>query len=98
MLSLLGDLLAGIELIGQFALWGIETAINGVGAAVVLLFNALLALLPSMPSIGVLSGEWMGWLNWFFPVGDFLTILATCVVMWIAFLAVRYALRFIRAV
>jgi len=99
MLSVLGFVLDGIELIGTYVLWAGETLINAIGAAVVALYALLIALLPSMsdaPAIG--HPQWLDWLSWFYPVGDLIAGLAVIVTLWIGFLAVRYALRFIRAV
>jgi protein-S-isoprenylcysteine O-methyltransferase Ste14 len=97
-LGVLGFILDGIVLIGTYALWAIESAINAVGAAFVAAAAAAFALLPSMssaPAIG--TPTWLGWLSWFYPVGDLLTGLAGLVTMWLAFLAVRYVLRLVRA-
>lgn len=41
--------------------------------------NALLSLLPTSPFRNFIDGwtppEYLGWLNWFFPVGEIITIL-----------------------
>jgi protein-S-isoprenylcysteine O-methyltransferase Ste14 len=99
MITVLGFILQGIELIGTFALWAIESALNALFAAVVLLYSALIALLPGMsdaPAIG--HPQWLDWLSWFYPVGDLLAGLAIIVTLWGAFLLVRYGLRFLRAI
>lgn len=99
MLAALGWILSGVELIGSYALWAIETACNGILAALVAAYTAAAALLPSMSSAPLIgTPDWLGWLNWFYPVGDLLTGLATVVSMWIAFLAVRYVLRLVKAI
>jgi hypothetical protein len=98
MLGVLGWILSGVELIGQYALWAIETAVDGVLAALVAAYTAAVALLPSMDSAPLIgTPTWLGWLNWFYPVGALLDGLAAVVTLWVGFLAVRYVLRLVRA-
>jgi hypothetical protein len=90
-------ILDGIELIGSYVLWALETCVNAVLAAIVGVYVAVVALLPSMsgaPSIG--SPTWLQWMNWFYPVGDLVAGLTGLLGLWIAYLAVRYILRLVR--
>lgn len=87
----------GVAAFGTFVLWGAETCVNALLAAVVAAYALAMTLLPGMsdaPALG--SPTWLKWLNWFFPVGDLLGILTGLVVMWLTFLAVRYLLRLVR--
>jgi hypothetical protein len=95
--SVLGDILSAVENIPAYVLFGAETAINAVFSAIGTALTAVMALLPSMPDSPAVSGDWIGWLNWIYPVGQLLDGLAVLVTMWIAFLAVRYVLRLVRA-
>jgi len=97
--AVLGWMLTGITTIGSYVLWAIETGFNAILVAVVAAYSAAVALLPSMssaPSIG--SPTWLGWLNWFYPVGDLVTGLTGLLTMWLAFLAVRYVLRLVKGI
>jgi hypothetical protein len=96
-LSLLSFILDGVAEIGTMALWAAETAVNGLLAALAAAYTAAIALLPSMsdaPSIG--TPTWLGWLNWFYPVGALVDGLVGLVGLWVSFLAVRYVLRLVR--
>jgi hypothetical protein len=98
MIALLGFLLDGIELIGQYALWAIETGFNGALAALAAAATAALALLPGMPSMPSIGNpQWLDWANWFFPIGPLVGGLVAVVMLWIAYLAVRWVLRLVRA-
>jgi hypothetical protein len=94
---LLGWLLSGVELIGTYVLWALESAFNLVLVAIIAAYAAAVALLPSMtdaPSFG--SPTWLGWLSWFYPVGDLVAGLFGLLTMWLGYLAVRYVLRLVR--
>jgi hypothetical protein len=96
--GLLGFILSGIELIGQYVIFGIETVINLVLVAIVAVAAFLMSLLPSMGTSPVLpGGAYVGWLNWIFPMTQLIMGLITVVGLWIGYLAVRWALRFARA-
>jgi hypothetical protein len=97
MITVLGWLLSGIKLIGTYVLWALEMGCNAVLAVMVAAYSAAVALLPSMddaPSLG--SPTWLGWLNWFYPVGQLVAGLTIIVSMWVAYLAMRYLLRLVR--
>jgi|1186.fasta_scaffold193972_2 hypothetical protein len=84
--------------IGNALLWGVETAINAVIAAVGALLAVVVALLPHMPAAPSLgSATWLGWLNWLLPIGPMLAIAAAMIAAWVLFLAVRVALRWVKA-
>jgi hypothetical protein len=97
MTTLLGWLLDAFKLMGVYVLYGVETAINAVIAAVGVSLGLLFALLPSMPDPPDLGGAaWLGWLNAFVPVTGLLTGLAVFIGLWVAFLAVRIPLRWVK--
>ena len=98
MIALLGFLLDGIELIGTYVLWAIESGANVIFAAMGAAVAALFALLPSMSdALAIGTPTWLGWLNWFYPVGALLDGLAALISLWLGYLAVRWALRLLRA-
>jgi hypothetical protein len=98
MLAALGWILSGVELIGSYMLWALESFCNLFLAAIVAVYSATVALLPSMSSAPLIgTPTWLGWLNWFYPVGALLDGLAAVVGLWVGYLAVRYLLRLVRA-
>jgi hypothetical protein len=99
MLGALGFILDGIELIGSYVLWALESIANVLLGVIAAAAAALMALLPSMssaPSLG--TPTWLSWLNWFFPVGDLLAGLTALLGLWTGFLVVRWGLRLVRAI
>lgn len=88
----------GLLLVGEFVLWALMSAVNLIIAAVGLLLEALLLLLPLMPATPTAPvTEWVGWLNWLFPVGELLAGLAVCVGLWLVFIVVRIPLKWVKA-
>jgi hypothetical protein len=88
----------GVAAMGAFVVFGIETAGNALFVAIAAAATAALALLPSMsdaPALG--SPEWLRWLNWFYPVSDLVAGLTAVVGLWVAFLVVRWVLKWTRA-
>jgi hypothetical protein len=81
----------------------IESAViavcNLVLAAVGAVVTGLFALLPALPSVPSIpdSPPVLAWLNWLVPVDAFLGILLTVVLMYVAYLAWRWLLNFLRA-
>lgn len=97
MSALLGFVLDGVELIGTYMLWALETFANAILAVVVAAYSAAIALLPSMGSAPHIDGgSWINYLNFFYPLGDALTGFGVLITMFISFLAVRYVLKLVR--
>lgn len=75
-----------------------ETFLNWVNGALGFIF----AFLPSSPFQSVISSieqwEWLHWLNWFVPVGTFITIGKLWITAIIAHYAYSVILRFIKAI
>lgn len=102
MLSFLGNILKALQWVADNvvgAVWAaIVDAINGFFLAISEFLALLFGLLPHMsdaPLIG--GGQWLGWLNWFLPVGGALDIISGLLVMYVSFLAIRYMLNLVRA-
>ena len=93
--SLLTSTLAGL---GQLILWGIVSAINLLIAAVGALLQTILGLLSFMPDPPETPAwEWLAWLNWVFPLGDVLGVATGLLGLWTAFLLIRVALNWVKA-
>jgi hypothetical protein len=97
MIGLLSTIVATLEASGTVMLWAIVSGWNLIAAAIGAAVVAAFALLPAMSDAPAINGQWLGWLNWFFPVGDFLSILTSGVTLYVGYLAVRYVLRLVRA-
>lgn len=98
MIALLEELLSVFEDVGTYILAGSVDAVNLFFSAIGLFVTGLFSLLPAMsdaPSIG--SPEWLGWANWFYPIGSIVAIFTTVLALYIAYLVVRWALRLARA-
>ncbi len=98
MIAFLANILKALEDLANLILHGAVLAINLLFAAVTVLIGTLFSLLPTMsdaPSIG--TPTWLQWANWFFPIGDVVSILAALITAYTAFLVVRFALKWVRA-
>lgn len=99
MLGFLGNILAAIEDLPQLIVVGSIDVLNLLLAGFGTVISGLFAVLPSMPAPpSVDSGDWLSWLNWTFPVGEAITLLAGVIVAYVAYLAIAYVLRLLRAV
>jgi hypothetical protein len=78
---------------------GCVLILNQLFAALSILVAGLYAILPGMsdaPSLG--SPMYLQWANWFYPIGAVAAIVTTAVTLYFAYLAIKYALMFVRAV
>lgn len=96
MLGALSGILSAVVAIGDMVLWGLVSGWNLIMLAIGVALTAALALLPTMNDAPALSGTWIGWMNWFFPVGGVLSILTAAISLYLVFLGVRYVLRVAR--
>jgi hypothetical protein len=95
MTSLLGELLTNLV---DYVITGVVTVINLISSGIETVLTGLLAVLPAMPEpIKGSSITGLSWFNWFLPVGAILTIFFTLMTMYISYLAIAWALRFVRA-
>jgi hypothetical protein len=98
MLSLLSKILCAIEQLGAKFLNGAITAVNATADAFGFLAGLLLGLLPQMPDAPAKpDNAILNAVNWLFPVGG---IVAGCLVLlglWTAYLVLRIALRWAKA-
>lgn len=93
------ELLAGLaEKIGRFFLKGAIDGTNLFIEAVGALIQFLLDLLPSMPAVPEPpEAGFLGTFSWFVPVGSILTVMSLFVTAYVALLAVRIAMRWVKA-
>lgn len=96
MLQVLGWVVQGVGMIGKLVLWGLVTFANLVIAAIGTLIATVLGLLPSMPAVPA-PPDVVGYINWLFPIGDVVLVFASFVTLWIAFLAIRIVMRWVKA-
>jgi hypothetical protein len=82
----------------QMVLWSIETAINALIAGFAAAAATVLSLLPGLPTPpGPPSSGVLQWIAYIYPMGAMLAVVATFIALWIAFLAVRIPLRWVKA-
>src|SRR5438309_616091 len=102
MLSFLSGIFSGIqwlathfvELLKAGLFFGLNAAFLGISELVHLLYS----LLPEMPSAPqYTNSEWVGWMNWFIPMSEILTGATILIGLYIAFMAIRFAMQFVRA-
>jgi hypothetical protein len=98
MLSVLHDIWCAVldvpYVIADFLVLVVNLLVAALGAFAAGLI-ALCPPFPDPPSSPV--GGFVGYLNWFFPIGGLLAGLATFMAMWTLFLVVRIGLRWVRA-
>lgn len=98
MIDALEGIYNAVTSFAQLVLWGVVTAINYVIAAVGALLGVVLAALPGFPDPPTFAQDsWVGWLNWFFPIGEFLALAVLFVTLWLSFLLIRIAARWVKA-
>ena len=90
MLGIFTNILEVIENIPAYILYAAESFINLLFAAVEAALIALVALLPGLPEV-VAPPELVGEINWFFPVGAVLGVMAPLLSAYIVFIGIRWA-------
>ena len=83
-----------------FIITALVRALNLILVALGALIEALVSILPNMPSLPETPaevGEVMGWVNWFFPVGTTIAVLAFLLTAWLLWQGVAIGLRWAKA-
>lgn len=88
MISLLTDIFEIFENIPAYILFALETLVNLFFSAIESVWSLATSLipLPSVPS----APSFISNLNWFFPIGSVVTIMAPILTAYISFLAIRW--------
>ncbi len=97
MLSWLSDIWNAIKDLPFLILDGIVDLINAFIAGIAALAELLLDLLPAFPDppSGPESGI-VSWLLWMVPLGTMLSLFSVLVTLWITFLLVKTALKWVK--
>ena len=88
MLTLLKNIVEVIEYFPDYILYAIETVANLFFSAIESIFSLITSLIP-LPSAPA-APDFIGAINWFFPVGAIISIMTPLVTAYIAFLAIRW--------
>jgi hypothetical protein len=100
MLSALWSIWHVIEYLPDYILVAFIDGVNAfflaVGAFLVVLHDGL----PNMPTdpLSVTDGAptWLSWLNWGYPIGSLLAVWSLLLGLWLVFLPIRTALRWVK--
>jgi hypothetical protein len=98
MLGFLEDIWHGILDLPFLIIGGLVELINALIIAIAALAEFLLSLLPAFPDppSEPASGI-VGWLLWMVPLGTMLALFTLLVSLWIGFLGVKVALKWVKA-
>lgn len=88
MLGILEDIFEIFENIPAYILFAIETLANVFFAGIQAIFTVITALIPLPKEPGV--PEYIGNINWFFPIGAVVAIMVPIVTGYVAFLLIRW--------
>jgi hypothetical protein len=88
MIGLLEDVVGIFENIPAYILYAVESAWNLIVSGIDSLWSLITSLIP-LPEVPG-APTFVANLNWFFPIGSIVSIMAPIVVGYISFLLVRY--------
>lgn len=97
MLGWLEDIWHGILDIPFVLIGLLVEVVNEIIAAIAALASVVLLLLPGFPDPPEAPGGVVGLLLWVVPLGSILAIFSLFVSCWVSFLAVKIALRWVKA-
>jgi hypothetical protein len=93
-LGVLKDILCACLHIGDYVLWGLMMAVNGLVIAVGSFIALVVSLMPALPAVPAApSSAILGFVAYLFPIGGVVAALATFVALWGAFMLIRVPLR-----
>jgi uncharacterized membrane protein YdjX (TVP38/TMEM64 family) len=97
MLGWLEDIWNAIKDVPYLILAGLVEVLNAIIAAIAALATLVLSLLPGFPEPPSAPSGVVGGLLWFLPLGTILAFFSLMVSCWLGFLAVKIALKWVRA-
>src|SRR5947209_908629 len=98
MIGLLTGIFGVLSAIASYIEQGAVWVINALLAALAALINGIMSLLPHMSDAASLGAPtWLQWANWVYPIGALLSLLTSALTLYVAFLIVRWALRWAKA-
>lgn len=97
MLGWLEDIWHGIMDLPYLIIGLLVEMLNGIIVAIAALATLLLSLLPGFPDPPEAPGGVMGALLWVVPIGPILAFFGLMVTAWVAFLAIKVGLRWVKA-
>jgi hypothetical protein len=92
MIGILETIVSVVVNLGAWVVYGGETVINAVISVFEDTVLAAIALLPGLPSTFT-PPTFLGWLNWFYPVGAVMSIATSLVAAYATFLAIRWIMK-----
>jgi len=97
MLGWLEDIWHAIKDLPYLIIGGLVEVVNAIVAAIAALASAILSLLPGFPDSPDTPGGVMGALLWVVPLAPILSFFSLMVTAWIGFLAIKVALKWVKA-
>jgi hypothetical protein len=98
LITVLNQILCWIAAAAQGVLWALASAVNLIVSGLGAFIAAVVGLLPSLPAVPELpGGDAPGWVAWLLPVTGIAAALAGLVTTYVAFLVIRIALRWVKA-
>jgi hypothetical protein len=100
-LDLLSKILCWIEKLPVLVLIAIVDGINELLVGIGALIDLLVGILPDMPDVPNITSDWtegIGWANYFFPLAYAVDLLGTILALWLTWLLVSIALRWVKGV
>src|SRR5258708_636907 len=92
MINALLDLVEIVENIPQYILYAAETLINGFFSLIQLALEAANALLGGLPEV-VTPPSYVSEINWYYPVGTLLAVVAPLITLYITWLGISWLYR-----
>jgi hypothetical protein len=92
MIGFLETLVSVVVNLGAWIVYAGESVINALSYVFEDTVLAAIALLPGLPSTFT-PPTFLGWLNWFYPVGAVMSVATSLVAAYVTFLAIRWIMK-----
>jgi uncharacterized membrane protein len=98
MLDFLAHIFEVMKAFPQLVLYAIVSGINALVFALGSFIAFMIGLFPQLPDApGAPDSGILQWVNYFLPLGGLLALFTTFVTVWIAFLAIKIGLKWVKA-